>query len=375
MDSKRLWRIAFGFGLVGGIIALMYILRGALTPVFVALILAYLLDPVIDKLEERRIPRSVAIFILAAVATVVLVVAGGFLVFQAQREISKVIDNMPGYLERAQSELAPLAREHLGVEIPETFTGVMDEAKAQLRDIDPASLRPVTEAIGNATSSTLNFLSSLIGLIIIPVFLYYFLRDWDTLKYQALDYVPPRWREYVKDKGIKVDEVLGAFLRGQLTVALILGVLYSAGLLTVGIDLAVVIGMLSGIAFIVPYLGTVLGVIAATIMALLEGGISWQILGAWGVFAVVQSIEGTIITPKIMGDKVGLSPVIVIISLLIGAELLGLLGMLVAVPSAAVLKVFVREWIDRYQSSEFFNDGTPEHKPEADKGPPSPPVS
>jgi predicted PurR-regulated permease PerM len=134
----------------------------------------------------------------------------------------------------------------------------------------------------------------------------------------------------------------------------VLGVLYSLGLMIVGIDLAVVIGMAAGALFIVPYLGTVIGVVAASVMAILKFGIGWQLVGVWAVFAIVQLFEGTLLTPKIMGDKVGLSPVVVIFALLVGSDLLGILGMLMAVPAAAVIKVFIDEGIDRYRNSEFF---------------------
>ncbi|MFO8057319.1 MAG: AI-2E family transporter [bacterium] len=368
MNDKRNQRIVIAGVLLVLLGAFLYLLRGPLTPVFIALFLAYLFDPVIDRMESWRLNRTVSIFILAALIVVVLGGVLFFLLFQAQRELVELFNNLPGYLSTAQEKLAPLVKEYLGVELPANMEDFLGQLKSQFEELDPANLKPVSAVLTRIFSNTLAFFGWLVGILIIPVFLFYFLRDWDTLKYRILDYVPVPYQSYVKDKAFKVDEALGAFIRGQLTICFFLGVLYTGGLLLVGVDMAVLIGMGSGLLFIVPYLGTIIGVVVATIMGLLEFGIAWQILGVWGVYAVVQAMEGTLITPKIMGDRVGISPVIVIIALLIGAELLGFLGILVAVPAAAVLKVFITDGLERYRESEFFQ-GEPagtEQKPEND---------
>ncbi|HUT55428.1 MAG TPA: AI-2E family transporter [bacterium] len=373
MDSKKLWRIGIGLLALALAAGLLYVLRNALVPVSVAVFLAYLLDPVIDRLEARKIPRSAAIFILAGVLFVVAGVVGGFLAVQAQREMVALYHDLPKYLETAQGSLGPKAKEYLGIELPATLQQAIAEAKAQLANIDPAALKPVSNLVGKITRSTLAFVSWILGLVIIPVFLFYFLRDWDRLKYDVLEYVPLSHRDYVSSKARQIDEILGAFIRGQLTICVILGVLYSAGLMLTGIDLAVVIGFSAGILFIVPYLGTILGIIAASIMALLKFGISWQLIGVWAAFGVAQLLEGTLITPRVMGDRVGLSPVIVIFALLVGADLLGILGMLIAVPCAAVIKVFVREGLDKYRASSFFQekDSPEKDSPEKDQAGPA----
>ncbi len=367
MDSKRIWRIAGIAAFLTVVIFLVFSLRNSLTPVFIAVFLAYLLDPVVDRLEERKINRSLGILMLAGLVIVSIVVIGGFLIIQAQRELVELHHNFPGYIERvqtgvqkAQEYAGPLAKEKLGVEIPANADEWILELKNHLGELNPAALKPVTSILGKASSSTLAFVAWLLGLIIIPVFLFYFLRDWDTLKMEVAEYLPRDYREYIVDKVTQIDEILGAFIRGQLTICTVLGVLYSIGLLIIGVDMAVVIGMLAGLGFIVPYLGTVIGVGAALIMVLLEHGISWQIIGVVAVFGGVQLFEGIVLTPKVMGDKVGLSPVVVIFSLLAGAELLGLTGMIIAVPCAAVIKVFIDEGFETYKASDFFLGSTRE---------------
>jgi predicted PurR-regulated permease PerM len=367
MDPKKLWRLLMVIAAAVAAVGLIYLLRTALLPVLVALILAYLLDPVIDRLEARKIPRSAAIFMLAGVLFLLIALVGGFLAVQAQRELVALYHDLPGYLQRFQGKVAPLARHYLGIRIPTTLQAALAVAEARLANIDPAALKPVSALLGQVTRSTLAFVSWAISL----VFLFYVLRDWDRLKESALDYVPHSHRAYARTKARQIDEILGAFIRGQLTVCVILGVLYSLGLMLTGIDLAVVIGFSAGILFIVPYFGTVLGIAAASIMALLKFGIAWQLVGVWAAFGVAQLLESTIITPRIMGDRVGLSPVIVIFALLVGADLLGILGMLIAVPCAAVIKVFVREALDRYRASQFFLENDAAGKDPGGRGPES----
>lgn len=361
MDPKKIWRWATIAAAALAAAALLYALRDALVPVGVALILAYLLDPVIDIFQARKIKRSIAILILAAVVAVVLTVAGGFLVFQGQRELVKLYDNLPQYLsntqvklEAAKEQVAPYVKKYTGYEFPPTFDEFVDDLKNQIPSIDTATIKPLSGVVKKLSSSTLAFIKWALGLVIIPVFLFYFLRDWDQMKRKAAGYIPLSYRDYVLDKAKKIDEILGAFIRGQLTVCVVLGVLYSVGLMIVGIDLAVVIGMVGGLLFIVPYLGTIVGIIAASLMALLAYGLSWHLFAVWAVFAVVHLFEGTLLTPRVMGDRVGLSPVVVIFALLVGSDLLGILGMLIAVPCAAVIKVFVDEAVEKYQHSKFF---------------------
>jgi sporulation integral membrane protein YtvI len=354
MDRKQLWRIGVVAAAAAVFVAMLFLLSNALIPVFVALLLAYLLDPLVARLESKYINRSVAIIILAALALVVIFLSGTILVLQVQKEVAELAKNLPQYLERVQQKADPLLQQYLGTELPKSVDEIQNQIASQLSKLDASALKPVSNLIAKITSKTVRIFVWLFSLIIIPVFLFYFLRDWREIKIKVKDNIPLAYRDYLVAKFEQIDDVLGAFIRGQLTVCMILGVLYSLGLWLVGTDLAVVIGMSAGIAFIVPYMGTILGIIAASIMAFLEYGVSWHILAVWVVFAVIQAIEGSVITPKIVGDKVGLSPVIVILALLVGADLLGFLGILVAVPVAAVLNVFIKDGLERYRESSFF---------------------
>ena len=352
----RIERVAIVVLLLGAIFGLLYTFRNALIPVFVALFLAYILDPVVNTLEGRRIHREGAIFILALVSLIVLGLFVAFLLYEVQKEVVALYHALPGYLAALQARHGPLIKRYLGVGIPRSLDEIFTQLKLSAGKIDPATLKPLTNFLTRLTTKTVALLGWLFAMVLTPVFLFYFLRDWDEMKQKAVDYIPVAYRDYLVQKFRQIDEVLSGFIRGQLTVCLILGILYSIGLSIVDINLAVVIGMLSGMAYIVPYLGTAVGVVAASIMSLLQYGLSWQMFGAWLVFGVVQALEGSIITPRIMGKKVGLHPVVVIIAVLIGADLLGFLGILVAVPTAAVLNVFIQDALHRYQDSDFFLD-------------------
>ena len=347
-------RLGVTFGIVALTCLLLYLLRGALVPIFIALFFAYLLDPVVDLMERHRLNRSTSIVILATVVLVVVGSVGTFVTIQTEREGADLVQNMPSYLHSAHERLNPLAIQYLGREIPFSFEEIFNEARTYLQDISPTALKPVTDIIASVSTSTWAFFTWLFGLVVIPVFLFYFLRDWHKMTARVAEMVPLSYRGYVLEKAHTINGVLSAFFRGQLTVAGILGLIYSVGLLSLGVNLAVVIGIGSGILFILPYVGTAIGVTSASIMVLLQYGLTWRLPACWAVFAVGQSLEAFVLTPRITGEKVGLSPVAVIFSLMIGAELLGFLGILIAVPVASVANVILRDLVERYRNSEYF---------------------
>ncbi len=368
MDARSLSRLIIGILIVAVVLWLVYLLRQVMTPVFIALLFAYLLDPLMDRFERRGINRTLAILLSGGALILILGVILGFLLAQAQKEIILLYQSLPEYLTQIQDTAIPFIEERFGIHIPVTSAEIAEVIKTRIAKINPETLKPLTALLGKITSNTIALIGWLVGLLIIPVFLFYFLRDWDVYKARIVALLPLAHRDAILEKAGKVDAILGAFIRGQLLVCAILAVLYSAGLLLVGINLAVLIGVSAGILFIVPYLGTILGIVAATIMALLEYGFAWQVLGAWGVFAVVQFLEGYFITPKIVGHQLGLSPVVVIFSLLVGANLLGIIGMLIAVPVAAVINVFLQDALEKYRNSSAMQPPNGEKEQEVTGG-------
>jgi predicted PurR-regulated permease PerM len=209
-------------------------------------------------------------------------------------------------------------------------------------------------------SKTGAIVASALNLVMIPVFTFYFLRDFDIMRLATIEYIPLAHRDFILSRATKMDDVVGAWFRGQVEVAVILAVLYALGLgivfglMGVGVTAGISIGILTGLLNIVPYFGFAIGFVLSLSVVLLEWSGVAPLVGVLAVFAIVQGLEGYIITPRIVGEKVGLSPVVVIIVLLLGGEVLGLIGILLAIPVAGIVRVLLPDLVEMYKSSHFY---------------------
>lgn len=324
---------------------------------FIAFALAYLLNPTVELLERNRIKRPYGILMVFCLT---VVVCGGFAVFlfiSITRELSNIQLNLPAYVHHLYDITPVSVKGYLGIETADKLALRLNELLQQARVAAPDLLKPVMAVLQKALSSTVGVLLALLGYLIIPVYLFYLLFDLPQLKAFVESYIPERYRPVYGAKLAEVDAVLSGFVRGQLSVCAILAVLYSIGLYAIGIDLAVAIGTLAGITFIIPYVGTIIGICLSVVMALLKFNDIMHPLLCLGWFGFVQLLEGSFITPKIVGDTVGLHPLVAIVALLIGGQLFGILGMLLAVPVTAVAQVFLRTLSDYYRTSEFYREG------------------
>ncbi|MCB9508040.1 MAG: AI-2E family transporter [Myxococcales bacterium] len=315
-----------------------------LNPVLVSLVIAYFLDPVVDRFEERGVSRTLAIALLAAVALAGLAVVAAVVVPVVLDQISLALRELPAWSQGKYLWVVDEAQRRFGVDVAEQLRGV-------------ASLDGLAEraqgTLSTLVTSFVDSVASLLNLVLIPVFSFYFLRDFDTLKRRPLALVPPRYRDALVADATQMDAVVGDWLRGQVNVALVLAALYAAGLGAIGLRLGLFIGIIAGLLNIVPYLGAAIGVGLSVMMALMYGSVT-QLVGVAVVFVVVQSLEGYFITPRLVGEKVGMSPLTVMLVLLLGGSLFGFFGMLLAIPAAAAGWVLARQWLDRYERSEFF---------------------
>lgn len=355
------WAIV-GVMLFAVALGLLWVLKAALTPLVAAFVIAYLFDPLIDRFEARRVKRSAAIFLLLAL------MGGGMasllfvLIPRMQSEFSSLAQRMPGYFERIVQEWIPTLEARFGFQLPGTLRELADQARAGDFPLpfDRAG-ELLTGLIGYLTGT----LGSLVALLVIPILAYYLLVEFDTLVDRAGHWVPPRHREYVFAKVRTVDRLISSFLRGQLLIAAILGVLYAVGFAVIGIDLALGIGLLAGVLALVPYLGNVVALGAASTLSILKFGVDGHLIAVVVWYAIVQNLEGFVLTPRIQGRSVGLHPAVVIVALLIGADLFGFLGLLIAVPAAAVAKVFVDELLEAYRGSPLFDEPADSIPPES----------
>jgi predicted PurR-regulated permease PerM len=262
----------------------------------------------------------------------------------------ELIDKVPDMIAWLQSTLVPWLDEHLGV----TTTFDVNSLKNVLTSNLAQTGNIATIAWKTLFSSSKTLAVWFANLLIIPVVIFYLLRDWDKVTKGLHNLLPRRSEQAIIQLFTECDGVLGAFLRGQLLVMLALGFLYSLGLTIIGLKMGLLIGLLAGILCIVPYLGFIVGIGAALIAAIFQFGDILHCIYVVIVFIVAQSIEASILTPVLVGDRIGLHPVAVIFAILIGGHLFGFFGILLALPVAAVIMVFVRHLRQRYMNSQLY---------------------
>jgi len=341
---------------VGAVLALLWLLAGALTPLAAAFVIAYLFDPLIDRFEKRRIGRRAAIFLLLGIAGIGLLAFAFFVVPRMQHEIVTLSASLPGYLDRALDRAAPRVQSWFGYTLPRS----LEEGIASLNS---GSLQLVLDGARGMLERSLSVVTgtvgTLVGLLVIPVIAYYLLAEFDEIKRAILALVPRAYQSRVAQKAAVVDALLSGFIRGQLLVCLLLGLLYGAGFAAIGVDLAIGIGFAAGLLAIIPYVGGAFALSSASLLCVLEHGVDVHLAFVVGWYLVVQSLEGFVLTPRIVGKSVGMHPVTVIVALLIGGDLLGFLGLLVAVPLAAVVQVFLRDGLEAYRRSPLYAGPAP----------------
>jgi predicted PurR-regulated permease PerM len=338
---QRALRLAIiGLAVAGAVLALLWLLAGALTPLAAAFVLAYLFDPLIDRFEARRVGRRLAIFLLLGLAGAALFAFAFFVVPRLQAEIVTLSSSLPGYLDRALERAAPAVESWFGTQVPHSLAEGLEALKA-------GGLQPILEGARGVLERSLGVVTgtvgALVGLLVIPVIAYYLLAEFDEIKRAILRLVPTAYQDRVAAQAAVVDALVSGFVRGQLLVCLLLGLLYGAGFAAIGVDLAVGIGCVSALLAIIPYVGGAFALGSAALLALLEWGIDVHLALVVGWYLLVQGLEGFVLTPRIVGGSIGMHPVTVIVALLIGGDLLGFLGLLVAVPLAAVVQVFLRD--------------------------------
>ena len=344
------WAIVAGVSLAA-LLALRWVLKAALTPLAAAFVIAYLLDPVIDRFESRGIRRSIAIFVLLALSTLALAGLLLFVIPKLQREIGALAERMPAYLDQLNTVVIPQLENRFHLQLPHTLDDLIARVRSGEIPLPLEELRGLVEGAFRYVTGTV---SAAVGLVVIPILAYYLLVEFDHLVARAAQYVPPRSRPYVTEKVQTVDRLVSGFLRGQLLVAASLGVLYAIGFSLIGLDLAVGVGLLAGALALVPYLGSAFALAAASVLCVLKFGFDGHLLAVFAWYAICQTLESFVLTPRIVGHSVGLHPAVVIVALLIFGDLFGFLGLLIAVPGAAVVKVFVEEALATYRRSSLF---------------------
>jgi len=338
---------------------LLYLLTPILTPFLVAALLAYLFDPLVNRLQQLKVPRTIAVALVLAGLTLLLVMLLLLLLPMLEHQIVWLVKQFPYYLDVLQLQL-PIWAERLGVD-PALFN-IAAFKQLVLENLGKTVAKSGGMAMAlftSVTSSGMAIDAWLANLLLIPVVLFYLLRDWDVLLARIDEFLPRGYQPLVKQLATESDQVLGGFLRGQLSVMLALALIYSLGLWLAGLKLALLIGMLAGLVSFVPYLGFIVGIIAASVAMLLQTHELMSLLPIFIVFGVGQMLESMLLTPWLVGDRIGLHPVAVIFAVMAGGQLFGFVGVLLALPTAAVLAVLLRYVHRRYKASTLYEQVVP----------------
>lgn len=357
-------KVCLGILILAGLLFVMRSIESVLFPMLASLLIAYLLDPAVDWFEQRKVSRSLTIVMFLFAGLVGVALFALVLYPTIARTIGSVIDRLPELAEILQTRTLPWLREQ-GVEVPPTLSEAFAEHGETLKENLPSLAQKLTSWVGGVVTGAGSVVASLLNIVMIPLFTFYFLRDFDRYTAGAKEYLPVARRDVLLDRIAKADEVVGAWFRGQVEVAAILAGLYGVGLgalfgfLGIGTMSGVAIGILTGLLNIVPYFGVLIGIVLSGLLVLIDWHGWAGPLGVAAVFGVVQFLEGYFITPKIVGEKVGLSEFTVIVVLLLGGEIGGLMGVLLAIPVTGVVRVLIPDIVEAYKRSAFFTGELP----------------
>jgi len=332
---------------------LLVSLEPVLMPFLLGALFGYLGDPVADRLERLGLSRTSSVVVCFVVLTLIVLAILLVLIPIAINQMKVVYQYIPVAFQWAQVSLVPLLVEQLGVE-PEVFN--LAHLKGQVFAHWGDAQGIMGKVLKQITQSTGGIIAFVANMALVPVVGFYLLRDWDILTAKVLKLLPVRYQAVTTKLGGECNEVVGAFLRGQLWVMAALAVIYGIGLWLVGLKLALLVALIAGLASIVPYMGFAVGILAAMLAGYGQFGLDWHLLAIFGVFMVGQAVESMVLTPILVGDKIGLHPVAVIFAIMAGGQLFGFVGVLLALPVAAIIVVILRHIHEIYKDTDFYSE-------------------
>lgn len=327
----------------------IYLLSPVLTPFLIAIFLAYLGNPLVDKLQNWHVPRTAAALFVFSFMILVLLLLIGFFIPVLEHQLSRLFTNLPATLNWIQNVMLPWISEHFGIQPFEMkpLGNIITEHWQQAGNIAALTWKTVTQ-------SSRTVLGWLANLFLIPVVTFYLLRDWHWVITNIRALLPRPSEAFTCQLFNEFDEVISAFFRGQLSVMLVIGIFYILGLWFIGLNSALLIGVIAGLLTIVPYLGFATGIIAASIAAFIQFQTWTPVFYVWIVFGIANVLENTLLVPWLMGNRIGLHPVAVLFAIFCGGQLFGFLGVLLALPVAAVIMVLLRHLREQYVKSQLY---------------------
>ena len=354
------WVVATVALVIGGIV--FYLLRGALMPFALGIAVAYLLDPVADRLEGLGLPRALATLLLLLTFFGLVVFAVLTLVPLVVPQIAELLREMPGYIRRV-SDLVTATVGRVSAFVGQEKTEAIQQAATNYADVAAGWLLEILRHVWSGGLALFDLISLF---VVTPIVSYYLLRDFDKAVGSVATLVPRPYAPKVTEVAREANQVLGRFVRGQGFVALLLGSFYAIALTAAGLNFGMTIGIVSGVLSVIPFIGSIFGFVVSVCVAIaqFDSWVMWVVIA--GIFVFGQFVEGNFITPRLIGDAVGLHPVWIIFALLAGGTLFGVTGVMLAVPAAAVIGVAIRHTVDHYHTTEFYRGEHPE-PPRSDK--------
>lgn len=331
--TKTKYRLLIAVPVILAAILLLIRIRGVFTPFLLGFLLAYILNPLVEMFQGKIVPRWLAILLVYLLLGVILFCLVYFALPALFADIYSLLDYIPHYTNSLQQFISEIQLNYSRVPMPERLRQIIDEL---IQNAENRSLNFVQGLL----ESLFNLFTQVFNLILTPVLSFYFLLEYNVLGSLIKSLLPVRYQPELEEIGAEINQVIKSLIRGNLLVALLVGTLAVIGMSLVGMDFPLLLGIMVGITNFIPYFGAIISTIPAVLLALLKS--KWLALYVLGLMIIIQQIEGNIISPKVLGACVGLHPLLIVLALLVGGELWGLVGMLLAVPLAAILKILLK---------------------------------
>jgi len=334
-------------------------LRDVITPFLIAFALAYFLNPLVTLLERtfarggRMHPRTAAVMLIAVLVLLVVVCVVVFVFPAVYRQVTYAIGRLPDWVRQLRGRLEPLYQ-RLNLRYPEQAEELRQRLLAALNEKLPGVVAPMTHAATLAFTSALGFVLAVLHLLVIPVFTLYLLHDMNHIQSGLAELVPPRHRPYVYSRMAEVDDRLSAFARGLMTLCLVMGSFYAISFTVLGVPMGLLVGFVMGFFHLIPFMAGAVGLPIVLLLSWIDDQSPRRLITILILFAVSNLLEHNVLSPRLVGHRIGLHPVVVILAVLVGGTAFGFMGMLVALPATAALSVFWADLRDAYLASAFY---------------------
>jgi predicted PurR-regulated permease PerM len=331
----------------------IYLLRTIYIPIFISYFFAFLLNPLVRWFEKRGFGRVGPIFLLLSLLFALLTIFAVMMVPKILVQTRELFEKLPQLMDFLSNQLGPISQHYLGYDVFTQWKEVIPNLVPHVGQFPAAGI------LESVLSGTARAISALLSVLLIPILTFYILKDYYVLNEQLLQMVPRRYVSDIKEVMRRMSIVLGGLIRGQFVVCTILSAVYSMAFTQIRVEMALMLGVLSGFMNLVPFVGPLTSLALTVFLTVLGGGQIAQCVEILGIFLMVNLIDTTVLTPKIVGKQMGISPLIIILTLLAGGELLGFLGILLALPIMAMTKVLGGYLTERYFESSYYKEEAP----------------